>query len=232
MAAFNDAALSSLTAKIDQKLMEQKSGDKKKQIQSPQTKKDQFKKDQLKKERPKTELKRKRPEEKTDQTSNKREKKDKPPKSQPKAKRQNRGDGDHHAKPSHATPDKSQESDVLLDEIKALGGDEKDLELIGDVDSEDETVGNSNIDKSLEAELFKFASGLGFEKVQPEAVADEDLEEDEAKGGPDGEDDWEEASSDEDALVTQDKEVPAPKGKHKTVSKPLLAARTISPILT
>ncbi|KAI0484742.1 CBF-domain-containing protein [Xylariaceae sp. FL0804] len=63
-------------------------------------------------------------------------------------------------------------SNNLLDEIKALGGDEEDYKLIGDIDSEDESLdapkGKGGADKGLQAELAKFAAGLGFEKVKPE----------------------------------------------------------------
>ncbi|KAH6660217.1 CBF/Mak21 family-domain-containing protein, partial [Truncatella angustata] len=74
----------------------------------------------------------------------------------------------------------------LLDEIRALGGDEQDLELVDGLESEDETFGedakSKTLDKGLEAELAKFALGLGFEKVQP-PEADEDDAQLDAEGG-------------------------------------------------
>ncbi|KAL1883859.1 hypothetical protein VTK73DRAFT_7647 [Phialemonium thermophilum] len=66
-------------------------------------------------------------------------------------------------------------STTLLDEIKALGGDERDLELIANIDSDvedgsteeevQELGTNTRLDKSFRDELAKFASSLGFENV-------------------------------------------------------------------
>ncbi|KAI0136246.1 ribosome biogenesis protein MAK21 [Xylariales sp. AK1849] len=202
MATFDDSALSSLTARIDQKLSE-KHGDKKQPHASPQAK---------------PELKRKRREEKPERTAKKRS-------DQPKqdAKR----DKKNGRKPRSAAPnDRSASvSDVLLDEIKALGGDAKDLELVGDVDSEDENIdGNADekqLDKSLQAEIAKFASGLGFERVKPEEPA-EDEEEDDEQEAQSEDSKWEEASAEDvDAAGTSKLQPqPIPKGKWKTIFEP------------
>lgn len=103
----------------------------------------------------------------------------------------------------------------------ALGGDENDLELVGDIDSEDETYGDQKVgDKALQDELAKFASGLGFEKVQPEEAVEEEEEEEVA---PQEDEEWEEEEEEEDE---EEKEEPkskdqlALKEKRKTVSKP------------
>lgn len=80
-------------------------------------------------------------------------------------------------------------SSALLEEILALGGDEADLELVANIDSDDEGGNapdselsrNVQIDKSFQEELAKFASSLGFESLPQEddVTADEEEEEDE-----------------------------------------------------
>jgi ribosome biogenesis protein MAK21 len=212
MATFDDNALSKLTAKIDQKLSETKQGPKKKQSQrslkSPQSKPD---------------LKRKRQDDKPEHAAKKRTEepkrnfKDKPDKKNKSA----------NKKGPKSTQNGTSSNNVLLDEIRALGGDEQDLELVGDVDSEDETLGSdtkgNKLDKALQAELAKFASGLGFDKAQPE-VAEEDEQDDEIAEDGNG-DEWEEASEEDGVgdLTSQNQgkpPKPAPKGDWKTVSKP------------
>ena len=108
----------------------------------------------------------------------------------------------------------------------ALGGDENDLELVGDVDSEDETYGDRKAgDKALQAELAKFASGLGFEKVQPEEAIEEEEEDEEDEEDEEApqEDDWEEEEEEEpeeEEEKPKSKDELALKSKRKTVSKP------------
>ncbi|KAI0171991.1 CBF-domain-containing protein [Hypoxylon sp. FL1284] len=170
MATFDDAALSKLTAKIESKLTEPK--------------KNQSKKDQGKRKRDQTTESVQPPPNKRNNTSksngNKANAKSKTPK-----------------KPSSA-PDKNA-STSLLDEIKALGGDEEDLRLVEDVDSEDEGLHDGkdkkNADKDLRAELAKFAAGLGFENVSPESGTEES---DDETGDADDIDDNEEDAKDQD----------------------------------
>ncbi|KAK4209038.1 CBF/Mak21 family-domain-containing protein [Rhypophila decipiens] len=95
---------------------------------------------------------------------------------------QNQSNGPAHKKAATSS------SSALLDEILALGGDEADLELVANIDSDDEggnapqskESGNISIDKSFQDELAKFASSLGFDSVRQEddATADEESEED------------------------------------------------------
>ncbi|KAF4338244.1 ribosome biogenesis MAK21 [Fusarium beomiforme] len=70
---------------------------------------------------------------------------------------------------------------TLLEEIRALGGDESDLALIQDVDSDDEEYTQSSkdskaIDKSLKDELAAFSKQLGFAEVEMSEASDEDDE--------------------------------------------------------
>lgn len=74
----------------------------------------------------------------------------------------------------------SSRNDELLSDIKALGGDERDLELIGDVNSSDEDDANDNsrpFDQSLKDELLAFSKELGLADHQPSEASeiDEDL---------------------------------------------------------
>ncbi|ORY66501.1 CBF/Mak21 family-domain-containing protein [Pseudomassariella vexata] len=202
MASFDGAALVKLTAKIDQKLSEKDISDKKKQKQakSPQATPN---------------LKRKQPEEKPDE-----KKVERPAKKNKKDRKPAQDDRNGKAKPPK--PSAKPASSALLDEIKALGGDEKDLELVGDIDSEDETLGQQDgkrkADKGLAAELAKFASELGFEKVQPEEEDEEDEEEGEEE---EEEEEWEEAASEEDEAEEEEKAADfIPKGKRKTIFEP------------
>lgn len=101
------------------------------------------------------------------------------------------------------------DSDVLLEEIKALGGDESDLALIKDIDSEDEIFAPTSkvpVDKSLKDELAAFSKQLGFAEVELSEASDQD------EGG-DSEDDVEDDDEDdeEDAEEEEVKEAPKPK---------------------
>lgn len=67
-----------------------------------------------------------------------------------------------------------------MEEIKALGGDEADLDLVAGVDSDAEEGAEKTAERPLDnrfsAELAKFASGLGFEKVRGDALDASDPE--------------------------------------------------------
>ncbi|KAI9171935.1 Ribosome biogenesis protein NOC1 [Paramyrothecium foliicola] len=78
-----------------------------------------------------------------------------------------------------------EDQDALLAEIKALGGDEKDLELINDVDSSDDeyTKGSDQpVDKRLKDEIAAFSKELGLADHAPSEVSDEDEPEPEVEG--------------------------------------------------
>lgn len=101
------------------------------------------------------------------------------------------------------------ERDVLLAEIKALGGDEKDLELIEGIDSDEEEEDGGQpgskrsktdehaIDKGLKAELAALSKELGFANLQPSDESDEEADEAEASGD-DAQGDEEEEEVDDD----------------------------------
>lgn len=85
---------------------------------------------------------------------------------------------------------KPSSKDVLLEEIRALGGDEDDYELVANLDSDNEEgqtpaprrPQDVTVDESLQRELAKFASSLGFQNLPKEDDADTDAgEESEAE---------------------------------------------------
>ncbi|KAK3984286.1 putative ribosome biogenesis protein [Cladorrhinum sp. PSN332] len=91
----------------------------------------------------------------------------------------------------HQKGGKKDKQSVLLDEILALGGDEDDLELVANVDSDNEESSEPKpkpsqetaVDESLWNELAQFASALGFQKLRDEVedVATDEEEEPEAE---------------------------------------------------
>lgn len=90
--------------------------------------------------------------------------------------------------------------ETLLAEVKALGGDEQDMDLIGGVDdSEDEYDQGASepVDKKLKAELAALSKELGFAELQPEAD-EEEPEADEQEDDEEGEDDDDESDESED----------------------------------
>ncbi|KAF4947221.1 hypothetical protein FGADI_10529 [Fusarium gaditjirri] len=82
---------------------------------------------------------------------------------------------------------------TLLEEIKALGGDESDLALIQDINSDDEeyTQGPKDsraVDKSLKDELAAFSKQLGFTEVEMSEASDQEDEGEEDHDDGDAED--------------------------------------------
>ncbi|KAG6313548.1 hypothetical protein E4U44_002512 [Claviceps purpurea] len=113
-------------------------------------------------------------------------------------------------------PRKDQEQDdqdALLAEIKALGGDEQDLELINGVDSDDETSvkeSTDRIDKALKDDLAALTKELGFSTLAPEVAIESEPEEDEEMDDEEssGDDDISEDGSDaEEESPTETKRV-------------------------
>lgn len=110
-------------------------------------------------------------------------------------------------------------SDSLLEEIKALGGNEDDLALIANIDSdaeggEDELQefgAEGGLDDALKNELAKFASSLGFQNVRK----DDDVETEESE---------EEASEPEDEI----KPLPLPPPTQDESRKGKNAGRLVS----
>ncbi|KAI0525787.1 CBF/Mak21 family-domain-containing protein [Xylaria bambusicola] len=215
MATFDEAALSKLTARLDSKLAEAKRPDHKSSkgkrkldqsadVASPPAKKRNHKgrPDQSNKAKPNG-------------------------KSLSNPVKPNFQSRDRPSKPQDRKHNGPQRDDpnFLLDEIKALGGDEDDFALVGDIDSDEEAVNNQtsskSADKKLRDELATFAAGLGFDQVQQDAGS----EQSDAEGDYDGEiaftnnekeDDEaqvDDDDEDEESLTTQ-----TPKGK--TVFEP------------
>ncbi|KND90402.1 Ribosome biogenesis protein MAK21 [Tolypocladium ophioglossoides CBS 100239] len=101
--------------------------------------------------------------------------------------------GPENGPPKRGPKDRKEDQAALLAEIKALGGDEKDLELINEVDSEDEDFVKDSkrpVDKRLKEELAALSKELGFAEIEPEAASD--VNEGEEEDEDDGEDDDEE----------------------------------------
>ncbi|KAI8630400.1 CBF-domain-containing protein [Xylariaceae sp. FL1651] len=222
MATFDAAALSKLTAKIDSKLAEVKKPEpknskaKRKLDQSTDIVQPPAKK-RIQQEKPKQSPSRKpagRPSTKLNGKPNGKpnaQLTDRHPKSQDK---QHKG----------SRPSEPSDTNLLLDEIKALGGDEDDYKLIEDVDSDDDAVnepnGSKNADKALQAELAKFAAGLGFDEVKQDPASEEsDAEEEGANGTAAGDDHGE---SDQDSAISEDKtnEKHVRDPKRKTIFEP------------
>ncbi|KAI1435695.1 CBF-domain-containing protein [Xylaria sp. CBS 124048] len=235
MAPFDEAALSKLTAKLDSKLpqatnSESKHSKGKRKLdqaadiaQPPAKKRNQ----QGKPDRP--------PKGKPDQLpkSNKFEGK---PNSKPRNTNSHSQPGDHqsNAQPhgkshkSHKLHNQSRDplesENLLLDEIRALGGDEDDLNLVGSIDSDDEAVntqsGGKDADKSLRAELASFAAGLGFDQVAPDADSVEgdvgNSEDNETAAGDDGE----VVEQGDEASGSENEETTTQGPKRKTIFEP------------
>lgn len=101
-------------------------------------------------------------------------------------------------------------SSTLLEEIRLLGGDENDLELIENVDSDAEEGDGSKQAKDTEAEvddifkneLAKFAASLGLEKLRQEVEAESEADEEEEE--------VEEPEADAEEEVEEDEEEEEP----------------------
>lgn len=236
-AGFNDAALAKLTAKIDSKLAQPttKSQSGQRQQPSPGGKNNTSMNGarSFDKKRKQSSDRAPRP---SDTASNKRPRQE--ISAGPKAPSKNAGqyDGPASAKrpqrTTQASSDKiptavNTDKNVLLEEILALGGNEDDLDLVGDADSDDEAAlaSSANPDKDLQAELAQFAAALGFDKVAP--VPDEDEDQDnehnrEASDGSDGvEEDPEDDNEDDDSELDDDEEIGgAPVAKTAAANKP------------
>ncbi|KAK4166707.1 putative ribosome biogenesis protein [Cladorrhinum sp. PSN259] len=103
---------------------------------------------------------------------------------------------------------KKDKQSVLLDEILALGGDEDDLDLVANIDSDNEESSEpkpkpaqeATVDESLRNELAQFASALGFQKLraQVEDVATDEEESEVSEVEDEQEEDDEEDENMED----------------------------------
>lgn len=116
-------------------------------------------------------------------------------------------------------------SSTLLEEIKALGGDENDLELIENVDSDAEEGDGpkkakdveEEIDDKLKNELAQFAASLGLEKLRQEVEEEDEEEEEEEEEAEEPEADEDEEEEEEEEQLP---EPPVHKDRVQAVEKP------------
>jgi ribosome biogenesis protein MAK21 len=129
--------------------------------------------------------------------------------------------GSRDRRPNNSKKPSKEQPFSLLEEIKALGGDEADLELVAGIDSDAEDgqqpaagTASTDVGKAFLSELSKFASTLGFDEVRDEVVVTDDEPEDGDQGGDtvangegdEDEDEWEEEEEEEE----DEDEEPAP----------------------
>ncbi|CAK7268098.1 RNA-binding ribosome biosynthesis protein mak21 [Sporothrix epigloea] len=103
---------------------------------------------------------------------------------------------------------------MMLDEIKALGGDEADFDLVDGIDSDAEEGGGGkaaadedlSLDAAFQSELAKFAAGLGFDEVREDDEAEEEQEEEEVEE-EEGEGEENEEESEDDGVEEEDQRV-------------------------
>jgi ribosome biogenesis protein MAK21 len=136
--------------------------------------------------------------------------------------------GDQHQKRQRNSQGTSEnkdgklDNDALLEEIKALGGDESDLALIKDIDSEDEMSAKdskASVDKKLKNELAALSKELGFAEIEMSEASDQDEgAEEESEDGEEEDDDEDE--SEEEVKTEVKKEVKqVPKSQDPTLPK-------------
>lgn len=200
--AFDEAALSKLTAKIDTELSKPRSES------NPQKNKPK-----QKDERP---AKRKRIDDDNTKDANPKKRQAQEPKHGP-------------GKTKKAKAPKDKKAD-MLEEIRLLGGDEADLELVAGIDSDAEggqgtkpsKTATTNMDKTLKNELAKFAAGLGFEKVRDEdGATDDEIEEE--QGDKAEHEEWEDEPEDEDE--EEEEAPPAEKSQGRSAAGKLVSLR-------
>lgn len=221
-AAFDEAALEKLTAKIDTELSKPSTNDPK-QKQKQKSERPAKAKADTELPKPKDQPKAKDQKQKNERPE-KRKRNDSDSKDANPKKRQA-----SEAKVGSSKPKKAaKESKVnLLEEIKLLGGDEADLELVAGIDSDAEqdaapkSKAATTDDKALQKELAKFAAGLGFDEVQVEDGATDDELEAQAQGQEDEE--WEDDEEEEKAV---EKEAPpAEKSQGRSAAGKLVSLR-------
>lgn len=210
--SFDEAALTKLTAKIDTALSDPKPKEQKSKDQKPKAQKP---KDQKVKEQKKPKDQKPKDDKETDDRPTKRKRSDNDTKDAAPKKRQaqeaTNGD-DKPQKPQKPQKTAEERKAELLEEIKALGGDEHDLDLVAGIDSDAEegqtkpSKGSDNLDKILQNELAKFAAGLGFEPVRDEVVDSDD----EAEEAEEVADEVTEEVEGEDSEVESDREETPP----------------------
>ncbi|CAK7222689.1 RNA-binding ribosome biosynthesis protein mak21 [Sporothrix bragantina] len=106
---------------------------------------------------------------------------------------------------------------VMLDEIKALGGDEDDFDLVDGIDSDAEEGSGGqggksaaddalSLDAAFKSELAKFAAGLGFDEVREEDEDEEEMAEEQAAQEEEQDEEDEEEEEEEEEEDVEDEE--------------------------
>lgn len=228
-AAFDEAALEKLTAKIDTELSKPQS----KESKSKQ-KNEGFQKAKPCIDLPKSKSKDQNKSKDQPKTKDQTHKHDRPEK----RKRNDNDIKDAHPKKRQAQEAKNgsgkpkkapKESKIdLLEEIKLLGGDEADLDLIAGIDSDAEESRTPKAkaaptdDKALQKELAKFAAGLGFDEVRDEdGATDEELE---AQPEEQEDEEWESDAEEEEEEVVKEAP-PAEKAQGRSAAGKLVSLR-------
>ena len=124
----------------------------------------------------------------------------------------------------------------LLEEIRALGGDEEDLELVTGIDSDQEDgapkskPAEAQVDDSFKNELAKFASGLGFQNLPQEddAATDDEIAQQQANEEEDEEVEEEEEENDEAQDGDEDEEMDEPEPVEEEPEKGKKAGKLVS----
>jgi ribosome biogenesis protein MAK21 len=122
-------------------------------------------------------------------------------------------------------------SSALLDEIKALGGDEDDLDLVANVDSdaeeEDDEIKElgteAHLDDAFKNELAKFASSLGFQSL-PQAA---DTETEESEGDDSGLDDEEQVEEEDEEEEEEAISPPSPQEETRKTKPGKLVSKAL-----
>ncbi len=123
----------------------------------------------------------------------------------------------------------------LLEEIRALGGDEEDLDLVTGIDSDVEDGApkskptEAQVDDSFKNELAKFASGLGFQNLPQEddAATDDEIAQQEANEEEQEEEEEEEGDEVQDE-EEEEEEIDEPEPVEEVPEKGKKAGKLVS----
>lgn len=234
--AFDEAALTKLTAKIDTALSEPKAKEPKSKDQKPkaQKPKDQKPKDQRSREQKKPKDQKPKDDKENDDRPAKRKRSDNDTKDAAPKKRQAQeatNGEDKPQKPQKPQKTAEERKAELLEEIKALGGDEHDLDLVAGIDSDAEegqtkpSKGSEDMDKILKDELAKFAAGLGFEQVRDEVMATDDEAEGAEEAAEEAAEEVEGEDSEDESEQEEEETPPADEPKKRNGAGKLVSMR-------
>ena len=124
---------------------------------------------------------------------------------------------DKQQKPSAKGKGKGLDQAAIMAEIKELGGDEKDWDLIKDIDSSDEEYVNDDkkaMDKGLKDELAALSKQLGLADYQPSEASEEEDQGDEVDED-EGEEDDDQIDEEAEESESEEEQEEAPKPQKK-----------------